>query len=240
MFSAITEQSNFIFDYKHLSHDDLELHFTKLVQTERKITHLVLECIAEIDSRKLYLERAYPSLFEYLVRGFGYSPSAAVRRIDSARLLREIPDLSQKLETGALNLSQISRVQRAVRATEKIQSRRIDTTEKLSILQKIEFSTQEHTESILSQELVLPIPQTEKKQNHRDESVTLTITFSKDQMNLLEQARDAISHCVPSRRWAEALAHLAKRELARRTRLQTKHNRSPPIRNFSYPAVTGD
>ena len=70
---------------KTLSNFDLMERFNKLVRTERKITHLVLECIAEIDSRKLYLQKAYSSLFNYLVEDFGYSPSAAIRvAIDTA------------------------------------------------------------------------------------------------------------------------------------------------------------
>ena len=52
---------------KRLSDSELIGRFGKLVQTERKITHLVLECIAEIDLRKIYLDQAYPSLFEFLL-----------------------------------------------------------------------------------------------------------------------------------------------------------------------------
>lgn len=79
------------------SNDDLMIRFGKLVQTERKITELVLDCINEIERRKIYRARAYPSLFEFLVKEFGYSPSSAVRRIETARLLREIPAVSAKI-----------------------------------------------------------------------------------------------------------------------------------------------
>src|SRR5688572_6099257 len=96
---------------KQLKDDELVSRLGKLVQTESKITHLILECIAEIDKRKLYLERAYPSLYEFLIRQFGYSPSAALRRIDAARLLREVPEVSEKIESGGVNLSQISQIQ---------------------------------------------------------------------------------------------------------------------------------
>ncbi|MBO9666292.1 MAG: hypothetical protein J7501_05715 [Bdellovibrio sp.] len=77
---------NTTFNISHLYNSDLLIRFGKLVQTERKIIHLVLECISEIDARKLYLEKAYPSLYEFLVQDFGYSSSAAIRRIESARL----------------------------------------------------------------------------------------------------------------------------------------------------------
>lgn len=87
---------NSTFKINFLSNSDLLVRFGKLLQTERKITHLVLECIAEIDSRKLYLDKAYPSLYEMLVQEFGYSSSAALRRIESARLLREVPEVAAK------------------------------------------------------------------------------------------------------------------------------------------------
>ena len=85
---------------RHLTDEDLLARFGRLVQTERKITHLVLQCIAEVDSRKLYFERGSSSLYEFLIQQYGYSPSAAIRRIESARLLRDVPEISKKIEEG--------------------------------------------------------------------------------------------------------------------------------------------
>ncbi|MNJ96638.1 hypothetical protein D3C87_143670 [compost metagenome] len=203
-----------------LSSSELMARFGKLVQTERKITHLVLECIAEIDTRRIYLERAYPSLYEFLVKEFGYSPSSAIRRIESARLLRDIPEVSEKIEAGALNLSQLSKVQQAIRTVQKIEDRQMDETEKRSLLSKIEYTTQDQTELILAQELSLPVVTEEKEKLHRDESVTLTITFTKDQMALLDQIQDLVSHSVPEKKWADTMAYLAQKELDRRTKIK--------------------
>ncbi|MBO9665912.1 MAG: HNH endonuclease [Bdellovibrio sp.] len=205
------------FKIGYLSNADLLARFGKLVQTERKITHLVLECIAEIDSRKLYLDKAYPSLYEFLVREFGYSSSAALRRIESARLLREVPEVAQKIESGALNLSQLSKVQQAVRTVQKMENRQMDVTEKQELLKSIEHTTQQQTEVILSQALSLPIFTEDKEKNHRDESVTLTITLSKEQMAILKQAQDLIAHAVPEKKWADSITYLAQKEIKRRT-----------------------
>jgi hypothetical protein len=68
-----------------LANELLVERFGKLVRTERKISHLVIACIAEIEIRKIYLDRAYPSLFEYLTQEFGYSESAAYRYESVAR-----------------------------------------------------------------------------------------------------------------------------------------------------------
>ena len=202
-------------ELRSFSNTELMNRFSKLVQTERKITHLVLECIAEI-----YLERAYPSLFDYLVKAFGYSPSAAVRRIESARLMREVPEIATKIEEGSLNLSQLSQVQQAIRIKQKQDSRRVSSEEKREILKKIENTTQNQTELILAKELNLPAIIEEKERIHQNESVTLIITFSKEQMAILENASDLTSHALPNQRWADVITALAKKEILRRTEIK--------------------
>ncbi len=207
-------------DLRTLSNTDLMNRFGKLVQTERKITHLVLECIAEIDVRKIYLERAYPSLFEFLTKVFGYSPSAAVRRIESARLLREVPEIATKIEEGSLNLSQLSQVQQAIRITQKQESRKVSVEEKRELLRKIENATQNQTELILAKELNLPLIAEEKERIHQDESVTLAITFSKDQIAILDKASDLMSHALSDQKWADVMTALAVKEIKRRTEIK--------------------
>lgn len=207
---------------KNLSNLELVERFGKLVRTERKITHLVLECIAEIDHRKIYLQKAYSSLYDYLIKEFGYSPSAALRRIESARLLREVPEMAEKIETGALNLSQLSKVQQAIRTVQKTEQRKMSLPEKRELLLKIENTTQENTELILAQELNLPAEVVNKAKVQRDESVTLTMTLSKQQMELLKTVGDLISHAVPEKKWADVVCYLAKKELDRRTKKKSE------------------
>lgn len=204
-------------DISALSKDDLISRFGKLVQTERKITELVLEYIVEIDRRKLYLEKAYPSLFEFLVKDYGYSPSSAMRRIESARLLREVPEISEKIKSGAINLSQMAKLQQTVRAVQKTSNLKVSTQTKRDILNRMEFETQAKTELILAQEFNLPHVHFEKARVHKDESITLTVTFTKDQMELLEKVRGLISHSVPDQKWSDVLTYLAEKEIKNRS-----------------------
>ena len=212
-----------------LSNQDLMGRFGQLVQTERKITGLVLECIIEIDRRKIYLEKAYPSLFEFLVKEFGYSPSSAMRRIESARLLREIPEMSEKIKSGAINLSQLAKVQQTIRAVQKTSNIKIVTAQKKEILNKIEFETQAKTELILAQEFNLPHVHFEKEKVHKDESITLAMTFTKEQMELLEQAQNLVSHAVPNKKWSEMFTYLAQKEI--KSRSPKVHKK--PVSNFN-------
>lgn len=56
----------------NISNETLIAEFHQLVRSERKITLQILQMVAEIDRRKIFLARAYPSLFEFLTKEFGY------------------------------------------------------------------------------------------------------------------------------------------------------------------------
>ena len=96
---------------KYIRNDQLLLQTKNLVQKERQINIQVLQHLQEIEKRKLYLDRGFPSLFEYAVKELGYSHSAAYRRIKSMRLCRDIPQAVSKIKTGSLNLTTASQLQ---------------------------------------------------------------------------------------------------------------------------------
>ena len=96
---------------KHIRNDQLLLQTKNLVQKERQINIRVLQHLQEIEKRKLYLDRGFPSLFEYAVKELGYSHSAAYRRIKTMRLCRDIPQAVSKIKTGSLNLTTASQLQ---------------------------------------------------------------------------------------------------------------------------------
>ncbi|MCC6137066.1 MAG: HNH endonuclease [Bdellovibrionaceae bacterium] len=228
---------------RSLSDTQLLADFEKLVRTERKITHQILRCIAEIDKRRLF-EASSASLFEYLVKKYGYSPGAATRRIDGARLLREIPEVASKIESGVVSLSQISQVQRASRDVKKRTNQIVSPEKKREILLKIEDSTQKESEKIIAQILDIPIVLAEKIMVHKNDSVTVTLNFSKEQMEILEQVQNMAAHCVPSKNWSELFSYLAKKELSRRTsqrkvknKTKVKANESTTISLKTHPTT---
>ena len=96
---------------KKLSNDQLLSQTKNLVQKERQINVFVLQHLQEIEKRKLYLKRGFPSLFEYAIKELGYSHSAAYRRIKAMRLCRDIPQATLKIKTGNLNLTTASQLQ---------------------------------------------------------------------------------------------------------------------------------
>ena len=93
---------------RNLSDKKLLELVTQSVVAERKATLLVLELIAEMDSRKLYLEYGYNSLFVYLTTELNYSEGATHRRITSARMLSKYPETKDMLLDARLSLTTLS------------------------------------------------------------------------------------------------------------------------------------
>lgn len=198
---------------KHVADEDLLEKFDKVVQAERKITHYILRYIAEIDRRRLYLKFAYSSLFDFLNKHYGYSPAAAMRRIDGARLLQEIPELAQKIEQGAINLTQAASIQSAARTAYKETLIKVDSSIKKNLLQKIENTSHAETQVLLAKELDLSHSAFEKQRLHRDESVTLNLNFPKEDIKMMEKAKQLHSHSVPSGKWTDYFTYISEKEL---------------------------
>jgi hypothetical protein len=209
-----------------LSNELLVERFGKLVRTERKISHLVIACIAEVETRKIYLDRAYPSLFEYLTKEFGYSESAAYRRISAARLLRQVPEIAQKIEEGRINLSQASLLVQTVRAAEKSSAQTVTKDQKLQILEMIEDKSFQHSQQIIHRELGVTAQEPHRSRTHGDGSVTFSLTLTAEQAARWQQVAELTSHAVESHDPAALLDYLAQKEIARRLEIK----RASPIR----------
>ena len=96
---------------KKLSDDFLLSQIKILVQKERKFNIEILQHLQEIESRKIYLERGFSSLFDYAVRELCYGEGAAYRRIKAMKLCKDIPETKNQIESGQLNLSTASQLQ---------------------------------------------------------------------------------------------------------------------------------
>ena len=83
-----------------LSNESLISATKTLVLEERRVSLAVLYHLREIDRRRLYAEFACSSLYEYCTRDLGYSEASAQRRIQSARLLAECPELAPRIESN--------------------------------------------------------------------------------------------------------------------------------------------
>ena len=98
---------------KHLTDKTLLNDLKMLVANERIFLTKILHHLWEVESRKLYSDLGYPTLFEYAKRELGYSEAAAGRRIQAARLIKQNPQVEKKIESGEISLSNAASAQRA-------------------------------------------------------------------------------------------------------------------------------
>ncbi len=181
---------------RKLSNDELEFRLKDLIQKERKLLYVILEHIKEVSRRELYLAKAYSSMYEYLTKEMGYSGSSAMRRLEAANLLRDLPSLAENIKDGSVNLSQACELSRAIKDKERISQKLVPVEMKKALLMKITSKTTSETQRILAENLDLPILAQDKKRVQQDESVRLEITLTKAQFEKLQISRDELVHTL--------------------------------------------
>ena len=102
--------------------DESLLNQTKLlVENERKITADVIKHFFELNRRKLYLARGYDSLFSMLTKEFRYCPATAMLRINAVRLMVDVPEVIEKIESVEMLVTIIANIQSFLNSEAKIQ-----------------------------------------------------------------------------------------------------------------------
>jgi len=91
----------------HLSDPVLLHHLRVILARDCTTTAELLDHIAEVDVRKLYLPAGYPSMFAYSVSELHLSEDAAFKRIQAARAAVRFPALFDAVAEGRLHLSAV-------------------------------------------------------------------------------------------------------------------------------------
>jgi 5-methylcytosine-specific restriction endonuclease McrA len=128
---------------KNLSNSELHLQTVSKANCERLATLEVLWHLRENERRLLYAEMGFRDLKEYCVKELKYSEGSAWRRISAMRVLKEVPEIQEKIQSGNLNLTQISLARRHFREVKS------SLPEKREILLSIENQSIKSTERIL-------------------------------------------------------------------------------------------
>ncbi len=145
---------------KHLTDDQLNSDLRKLVAEERTLLTTILYHLKEVEHRKLFVEYKCSSLFDYACKELKYSSDQAYRRIQAMRLLKQIPEVAPKINSGELSLSNINQAQRFFNEN-KISTK----PEKLLVLKKLaNKSVREEQKEILKLSPQKPLPQETQKQ----------------------------------------------------------------------------
>jgi len=110
----------------------------RLVKQERELLTTVLHHLREVERRRLFSTLNFKSLFEYAVKQLCYSEDQAYRRISAMRLLNDLPELEEKINSGSLSLTNISLAQSYFRTEQKSRQRKFTNSEKSEVLSQFE------------------------------------------------------------------------------------------------------
>ena len=90
-----------------VANDELLERLQALLRKSHRTEAALLAHIGEVDARKLYLEQAFPSMFDYCMRELHMEEGVAYSRIYAARATRQHPALLEALRAGELHLTGI-------------------------------------------------------------------------------------------------------------------------------------
>jgi hypothetical protein len=108
-----------------------------LVREERELLTSILHHLREIERRRLFSALGYKSLFEMTVRRFGYSEDQAYRRLAAMRLLKELPEVEEKISSGEITLTHIALIHSLFRQEKNQNQKDMSREAKLSAIERI-------------------------------------------------------------------------------------------------------
>ena len=197
----------------HLTDQALLASTQELAQNERETLTKILHHLREIERRRIYCDAGCASLFEYAVKCLHYSEGQAGRRIQAMRLIKEVPEIEQKIESGALSLSNISQAQsffRDVSVGNKGCAPKIVTREtKLRILERLENKSSRDGQKELMQlggDTILP---RERERVLTDEKSEIKFVMDRDLREKLDEVRSLLGPDAVSMSFAELIAKIA-------------------------------
>jgi len=185
----------------------LDQKLKTLVKTERKITHEILLTIQEIDIKKSYRELGYGSLYAYLTKEIGYTEGPAQSRIQAARLLKQVPEVSEDLKAGNINLSQMAMAQSAIRQEEQAEKIKISKEEKLELFEEIKSKNMFETIKTPKKELPSFKPPKPRAIPVDDGQIQVTLQFEEKDWQKIQSLMAHFSHSVPDQKLESLLLY---------------------------------
>jgi hypothetical protein len=154
----------------------------QLRQKEKQITSEILEKLQVMEDRRGYLKMGYNSLFDYLVGGLSYSEAKAYQRQACVRLARDVPEIMEKIDQGALSVSAITSVFKHIRH-QPIEQKR-------EVLAKIENKSSREVKKLFLE----PMTPIKIKKSEYQDKVFIRLELTHEQNKKLERLKALKSH----------------------------------------------
>ena len=217
---------------KKMNDQQLLASTDKLVSEERHITLEVLQHLREIEVRRLFVDLGFDSMYKYCIQRLKYSEGEAQRRLSSARLLRELPEIETQIQNGNLNLTNLSAVQSFIRS-EKLADQPLTREKKLEIISAVENKSARQVKNELIQQSHQPALLADKFQ--MTTAMTLPIALTKfeafmtdENLELLQEFRNLYAHDLPDLSNQSVLMFLLKKAVQDKKQKLGLIEKAPP------------
>jgi hypothetical protein len=181
---------------KALSNSSLLQKTNSLVREERNIGIQILYHLKEIGRRRLHCELGYSSLFTYAVEYLKYPESTAYRLVSAMKLLRELREVEQKVESGSLSISTLSMVHSYCQAQKRENQVVFDRADKVQVLASVEGCSRKETEKVLASWLPeQPLPPPDRQRPVSPQQTEIKMTVDNALLEKLERIKELIAHC---------------------------------------------
>jgi hypothetical protein len=193
---------------------------------DQTIADLVLY-LSEVDTRKLYRDIGFSSLFTYCTSslsegGLGYSESSAYRRIQAARSLEAHPEIYELLRDGKLSLFAIAEISKVIKPENKVELLELSQGKAKTEIQKITVKYQAAVKPLKREKVVAKKVIVENKdplfaaasspETSTETRFTFVAEVDQEFMDLLQEAKDIVGF-VPR---VEVLKRTLKEFIGRR------------------------
>lgn len=215
---------------KHLSDKQLLIDIKNHVNDEFTSMVLVLYHLKEIEERKLYSDLKFASLYEYAIKELKYSEQEASRRIQSARLLIEFPELGKKIEKKIHSLSNLYMVSKFFKKEDIT-----DNKLKIKILSSVENTTSRECERILFTFTEKPLPK-ESIQQVSTNHLQLKINITTETHQKLEEVKALLAFHDIDDAYFSKLAEEARENIHRKRFKLTDRGRITSSTQWKMPS----
>ena len=190
---------------KHYTNAELLAGLQILVSQERTLSLKVISFLREIRFRSLHLEMGYPSLFTFCIVELKYSEAAAYYRLNTLDIVDELPEVKQAIESGELSMTTLSMVQSACKAKKRKTKIKVNSEDKMILLEKVKGKSKKQTEAILHQHFpelqTAAKPETEKKLS--DDLTGVFFNADPELIKKFKEIKDLTAHQNPSPSYQE-------------------------------------
>jgi 5-methylcytosine-specific restriction endonuclease McrA len=221
-------------DLRRISDQDLLSKTKELVARERELITEILRHLREIERRRLFADLGYSSLYDYCMKGLGYSEAETKSRIDAMRLIRELPQIEEHVTSGELSLTNLVKAKSFFRQEEKAGP--MGMKEKLEVIDTLKNkSTREVEKVLLAQASVEPPAVKEKIRQVTAEVAEVKFAADDNLLNKMKRLRGLLAYKNPDMKTSELINELCEIALDRldpvrkKTRAEKKSEKLPNI-----------